>query len=149
MRTCSAKQNNAKAEQRNFARNEVCELLCKMIFFCVNVAQRKQKVLLSFAKIALSFANGNPSRLYTWQTRLVSKTEYIKTVNFQSGVFNLQKLTKSFIAKSLIFKSCSRVHMFKFFESNLNCKNAQKNIQLSIYFYKKKIIFQRNLFYDI
>ena len=44
---------NRITQQRNFARNEVCECLRKVLFFSSKiVAQRKQKFALSFAKIA-------------------------------------------------------------------------------------------------
>ena len=52
----------AKAEKGNFARNDFCEWLRKLLFFPAKLMRKERKILRFVPqKLHKSFANGNPS----------------------------------------------------------------------------------------
>ena len=49
------------SQKRNFARNDFCEWLRKLLFFCENLIRNERKILRFVPrKLRKSFANGNP-----------------------------------------------------------------------------------------
>ena len=64
LRNCWIAQNLsfAKAEKGNFARNDFCEWLRKLLFFRAKLMRKERKILRFVPQnLRKSFANGNPS----------------------------------------------------------------------------------------
>ena len=90
LRNCGIAQNLsfAKAEKSNFARNDLCEWLRKLLFFRAKLMHKERKILRFVRqKLRKSFANGNPTQIVFTKDRFQNQSLFV-FLNFKtSGLF--------------------------------------------------------------
>ena len=90
LRNCGIAQNLsfAKAEKSNFARNDFCEWLHKLLFFRAKLMHKERKILRFVRqKLRKSFANGNPTQIVFTKDRFQNQSLFV-FLNFKKRSFN-------------------------------------------------------------